>query len=368
MSKLTNTVSILHDILGGAENDTTENDIVISSTSSDSDDGKTETKTEYKSDSESSDSEDFKNKRTKKITVSDSDSSNEEFDFDPDIQVKKAERPKIPSISSSDSDDDTDIKPNAREAINTDSRTDTNTDTMTDTKTDSSSSSSESSDESASESSDDELPKTFKNCRIENRDLIKDFVNEIHKKFKKLSFEDGNSHTDCYVLMRKILRDANKNLDNNIEDENQIINEGRKILDKMKEKDIDLDACKEYEKGKNKMKKLWKLMLTKIHKIDPKLSYDKHMDKNKVYDVVIVRAVAFKKAKELNPDVSKLELNQKAYDLLTSDFVKNIDIEKEKENFNNYKQEKSAGGARIIYGRKRTYKRKSKRNSKKNKK
>ena len=83
-------------------------------------------------------------------------------------------------------------------------------------------------------------------------------------------------------------------------------------------------------------------MLWKIHKINPKLSHGKKSD-NKVYDTIIVRSAAIRKAKEMYKDsnLSQYDFMKKVYNLITPEFVNNVDIDKEIEFYKSLDSNKS---------------------------
>lgn len=182
------------------------------------------------------------------------------------------------------------------------------------------------------------LPNCLKSSRIQNIDKKNDFMQQISEKFPNLS-NDGTSKSQVAILMRYILREVNKENPNLEDDEDKLFSLGQKYLKKMKEDDLDFDKFSEYDKNKKKARNLFIQMLYKIHKINPKLSYGKPND-NRVYDTVIVRSAAFKKAHEEYPDLPRLEFIQKVYDMLTPDFVNSVDIEQEKQNYEDYMKSK----------------------------
>lgn len=188
------------------------------------------------------------------------------------------------------------------------------------------------------EINDNVLPKCLKSSRIQNIDKKNDFMKQISDKFPNLS-NDGTSKSQVAILMRYILREVNKENPNIEDDEDKLFSLGQKYLKKMTEDDLDFDKFSEYDKNKKKARNLFIQMLYKIHKINPKLSYGKPND-NRVYDTVIVRSAAFKKAHEEYPDLPRLEFIQKVYDILTPDFVNSVDIEQEKQNYEEYMKNK----------------------------
>lgn len=182
------------------------------------------------------------------------------------------------------------------------------------------------------------LPNCLKSSRIQNIDKKNDFMQQISEKFPNLS-NDGTSKSQVAILMRYILREVNKENPDLEDDEDKLFSLGQKYLKKMKEDDLDFDKFSEYDKNKKKARNLFIQMLYKIHKINPKLSYGRPND-NRVYDTVIVRSAAFKKAHEEYPDLPRLEFIQKVYDMLTPDFVNSVDIEQEKQNYEDYMKSK----------------------------
>ena len=148
-------------------------------------------------------------------------------------------------------------------------------------------------------------------------------------------------------LFRYIFREVNKEHpelqehDDNL-DEDKIFDYAEQYLKKLNESNIDFRIVQQYDIERKKKRNLYMKMLWKIHKINPNLSYGKKSD-NKVYDTVIVRSAAIRKAKELYKDsnLSQYVFLKKVYKLLTPDFVNNVDINKEIEFYKSLGSNKS---------------------------
>lgn len=178
----------------------------------------------------------------------------------------------------------------------------------------------------------------FVSSRIQNLDKKNEFMEQIHNKFPDLT-NNGTSKSQVAVLMRYILREVNKANPDINDDEDRLFKLGEKYLDKMKEKDLDFNKFNEYDNDKKKSRNLFIQMLYKIHKINPSLSNGNPLDGN-IYDTVVVRSAAFRKAKEMYPDnnLPRLEFMQKVFDIITPDFVNSVDLDTERNEYIEYRK------------------------------
>lgn len=168
-------------------------------------------------------------------------------------------------------------------------------------------------------------------------DALQGLQRAIHQKFPHLTdTEKGNCETK--IVMRHILREVNKQNDFG-DDQDALIKAAYKYLDNMTESDINIEKFSEIDKAKDMSKKLFINMLYKIHKLAPELSHGDPRDGN-VYDTIIVRSAAYRVAHEKYPDLPRLEFNQKVFDMLTPKFIKSVNIEEEKQRYEEYKNNK----------------------------
>lgn len=188
-------------------------------------------------------------------------------------------------------------------------------------------------------------PQCLRNARLSNIERKTDFIEKIKDKFPSLTSEGNKSQ--IMQLFRYIFREVNKehpelqNNDDNF-DEDKIFDYAEQYLKKLNDSNIDFKAIQYYDIDKKKRRNLYMKMLWKIHKINPNLSHGKKSD-NKVYDTVIVRSAAIRKAKELYKDsnLSQYEFMKKVYNLLTPEFVNNVNIDKEIEFYKSLGSNKS---------------------------
>lgn len=174
------------------------------------------------------------------------------------------------------------------------------------------------------------------NSRLQSNDLL-NLKDAVHQKFPNLTdAEKGNCETK--IVMRHILREVNKQNDFG-DDQDALLKAAYKYLDDMTESDINIEKFSEIDKAKDMSKKLFINMLYKIHKLAPELSHGDPRDGN-VYDTIIVRSAAYRIAHEKYPDLPRLEFNQKVFDMLTPKFIKSVNIEEEKQRYEEYKSNK----------------------------
>lgn len=174
------------------------------------------------------------------------------------------------------------------------------------------------------------------NSRLQSNDLLS-LKDAVHQKFPNLTdAEKGNCETK--IVMRHILREVNKQNDFG-DDQDALLKAAYKYLDDMSESDINIEKFSEIDKAKDMSKKLFINMLYKIHKLAPELSHGDPRDGN-VYDTIIVRSAAYRIAHEKYPDLPRLEFNQKVFDMLTPKFIKSVNIEEEKQRYEEYKNNK----------------------------
>ena len=174
------------------------------------------------------------------------------------------------------------------------------------------------------------------NSRLQSNEL-QNLKDAVHQKFPHLTdTEKGNCETK--IVMRHILREVNKQNDFG-DDQDALIKAAYKYLDNMTESDINIEKFSEIDKAKDMSKKLFINMLYKIHKLAPELSHGDPRDGN-VYDTIIVRSAAYRVAHEKYPDLPRLEFNQKVFDMLTPKFIKSVNIEEEKQRYEEYKNNK----------------------------
>lgn len=174
------------------------------------------------------------------------------------------------------------------------------------------------------------------NSRLQSNEL-QNLKDAVHQKFPHLTdTEKGNCETK--IVMRHILREVNKQNDFG-DDQDALIKAAYKYLDNMSESDINIEKFSEIDKAKDMSKKLFINMLYKIHKLAPELSHGDPRDGN-VYDTIIVRSAAYRVAHEKYPDLPRLEFNQKVFDMLTPKFIKSVNIEEEKQRYEEYKNNK----------------------------
>lgn len=165
----------------------------------------------------------------------------------------------------------------------------------------------------------------------------------IHQQFPNLTdAEKGNCETK--IVMRHILREVNKQNDFG-DDQDALLKAAYKYLDNMTESDINIEKFSEIDKAKDMSRKLFINMLYKIHKLAPELSHGDPRDGN-VYDTVIVRSAAYRVAHEKYPDLPRLEFNQKVFDMLTPKFIKSVNIEEEKQRYEEYKNNRENNGSK----------------------
>lgn len=174
------------------------------------------------------------------------------------------------------------------------------------------------------------------NSRLQSNDLLS-LKDAVHQKFPNLTdTEKGNCETK--IVMRHILREVNKQNDFG-DDQDALLKAAYKYLDNMTESEINIEKFSEIDKAKDMSKKLFINMLYKIHKLAPELSHGDPRDGN-VYDTIIVRSAAYRIAHEKYPDLPRLEFNQKVFDMLTPNFIKSVNIEEEKQRYEEYKSNK----------------------------
>lgn len=197
------------------------------------------------------------------------------------------------------------------------------------------------------EDNDNEMvyPQCLRNARLSNIERKTDFIEKLKDKFPSLTSEGNKSQ--IMQLFRYIFREVNKehpelqNSDDNF-DEDKIFDYAEQYLKKLNDSNIDFKAIRYYDIDKKKRRNLYMKMLWKIHKINPKLSHGKKSD-NKVYDTIIVRSAAIRKAKEMYKDsnLSQYDFMKKVYNLITPEFVNNVDIDKEIEFYKSLDSNKS---------------------------
>ncbi len=188
-------------------------------------------------------------------------------------------------------------------------------------------------------------PQCLRNARLSNIERKTDFIEKLKDKFPNLTYEGNKSQ--IMQLFRYIFREVNKEhpelqeRDDNF-DEDKIFDYAEQYLKKLNESNIDFRVVQQYDIERKKKRNLYMKMLWKIHKINPNLSHGKKSD-NKVYDTIIVRSAAIRKAKELYKDsnLSQYVFLKKVYNLLTPDFVNNVDINKEIEFYKSLDSNKS---------------------------
>lgn len=188
-------------------------------------------------------------------------------------------------------------------------------------------------------------PQCLRNARLSNIERKTDFIEKLKDKFPNLTYEGNKSQ--IMQLFRYIFREVNKehpelqNSDDNF-DEDKIFDYAEQYLKKLNDSNIDFKVIQHYDIDKKKKRNLYMKMLWKIHKINPKLSHGKKSD-NKVYDTIIVRSAAIRKAKEMYKDsnLSQYDFMKKVYNLITPEFVNNVDIDKEIEFYKSLDSNKS---------------------------
>ena len=188
-------------------------------------------------------------------------------------------------------------------------------------------------------------PQCLRNARLSNIERKTDFIEKLKDKFPNLTYEGNKSQ--IMQLFRYIFREVNKehpelqNSDDNF-DEDKIFDYAEQYLKKLNDSNIDFKVIQHYDIDKKKKRNLYMKMLWKIHKINPKLSHGKKSD-NKVYDTIIVRSAAIRKAKEMYKDsnLSQYDFMKKVYNLITPEFVNNVDINKEIEFYKSLDSNKS---------------------------